>query len=152
VASSHTSLLPSRQSEKRTAVRNSCDVQEQPVSGVQPELGEHELKGSEMAAPFGRGISVKAGRLSASWRTTILPPEKKGFKGNEFGGGIPWLRRPFARQARIDLNHDEECKGVGGLSGMKMPIFKRSAVPDNPPRGTPAPEANSHKTQHDRPF
>jgi len=44
---------------KRLAERNSCDVQEQPVSGVQPELGNHELRRSAGTALFGRGISPK---------------------------------------------------------------------------------------------
>ena len=67
-------------------------------------------------------------------------------------GGIPSVRRPCGRQARLDLKNGENLWAVWGLSGMKMPIFKRSAVPDNPPRGTHAPEPNSHKTQHHSPF
>jgi hypothetical protein len=61
-------------------------------------------------------VDIKGNFASdACGSTTINAPGQERVKGNELGGG---LRRPFARKAGIDLNHDEECKGVGGLSGM----------------------------------
>lgn len=65
----------------------SCDVQEQHTSGVQPELTEHELRRSGV-----RERSDKAepqDGSSARQRYNNMPPDKKGSKGMNWEGAYP---------------------------------------------------------------
>ena len=76
MASSHTYYCrPGNPEALRRA--QSCDVQEQHTSGVQPELTEHELKRSWVTATVVQGISVKTGRPRGS-ATITCPRTRKG--------------------------------------------------------------------------
>jgi hypothetical protein len=56
-------------------------------------------------------------------------------KGNELGGGIPWLRRPCAREANVDLKSDEDAQGGRGVVGNEDANLQAQSGSRQPPEG-----------------
>jgi hypothetical protein len=90
---------PGNPEARRSA--HSCDVQEQHTSGVQPELAEHELRHSGGTGLFRRGIRGKTGHLCGALQ--YYAPGQERVKGNELGGGIPWVRPPDEYVEAVNL-------------------------------------------------
>jgi hypothetical protein len=62
--------------------------------------------------------------------TTINAPGQERVKGNELGGGIPWVRPPDEWEKAVDHQSQEVRKGtVERLSGAKRPDFERQRRP-----------------------
>ena len=65
--------------------------------------------------------------------TTIHAPGQERVKGNELGGGIPWVRPPDEWEKAVDQRSQEIRKGVvGRLSGAKRPVESDSGARQPP--------------------